>query len=112
MVNQDATLNSTLNPAARGSIVVLYATGEGQTNPGGVNGQPAAAPYPKPLAGVSLSIGGYPAELLYAGAAPGYAGLMQINARVPSGYAGSGVLPVTLTVGGIASQSGVTMAVK
>jgi uncharacterized protein (TIGR03437 family) len=38
--------------------------------------------------------------------------LMQINARVPSGYAGSGVLPVTLTVGGIASQGGVTMAVQ
>jgi uncharacterized protein (TIGR03437 family) len=112
VVNEDGTLNSTLNPAARGSVVVLYATGEGQTNPSGVNGQPAAAPYPKPLSGVSLRIGGYPAEILYAGAAPGYAGLMQINARVPSGYAGSGVLPVTLTVGGIASQSGVTMAVK
>jgi uncharacterized protein (TIGR03437 family) len=112
MVNEDGTLNSTLNPAARGSVVVLYATGEGQTNPNGVNGKPAAVPYPKPLAGVSLRIGGYPAEILYAGAAPGYAGLMQINARVPSGYAGSGVLPVTLTVGGIPSQSGVTMAVK
>ncbi len=112
VVNEDATLNSTLNPAARGSVVVLYATGEGQTNPGGVNGLPAASPYPKPLAGVSLRIGGYPAEILYAGAAPGYVGLMQINARVPSGYAGPGVLPVTLTVGGIASQSGVTMAVK
>jgi len=112
VVNQDGTINSTLNPAARGSIVVLYATGEGQTNPAGINGKPATEPYPKPLASVSLQIGGYAAEILYAGAAPGYAGLMQINARVPSGYAGSGILPLTLTIGGIASQSGVTMAVK
>jgi uncharacterized protein (TIGR03437 family) len=111
-VNEDGTLNSTLNPAARGSIVVLYATGEGQTNPGGVNGKPAATPYPRPLATVSLQIGGYPSDVLYAGGAPGYAGLMQINVRVPSGYAGTGALPVTLSVGGTSSQSGVTLAVK
>ncbi|MCE5308509.1 MAG: hypothetical protein LLG20_12795 [Acidobacteriales bacterium] len=112
VVNQDGTLNSSLNPAARGSIVVLYATGEGQTSPGGVDGKPAEAPYPAPLASVDVSIGGYPAEILYAGAAPGFAGLMQINARVPSGYAGAGILPVTLSVGGTASQNGITMAVK
>ena len=111
-LNEDGTLNSALNPAARGSVVVLYATGEGQTNPAGVNGKPAAPPYPQPLAPVALQIGGYKAEILYAGAAPGYAGLMQINARVPAGYAGSGILPVRLTVGGVSSQSGVTLAVK
>jgi uncharacterized protein (TIGR03437 family) len=111
-VNQDGTLNSSLNPAARGSIVVLYATGEGQTSPRGVDGRPADAPYPAPLAPVALNIGGYPAEILYAGAAPGFAGLMQINARVPAGYAGAGILPVTLSVGGTASQGGTTMAVK
>ncbi len=112
VVNQDGTLNSSLNPAARGSIVVLYATGEGQTSPRGVDGRPADAPYPAPLAPVALNIGGYPAEILYAGAAPGFAGLMQINARVPAGYAGAGILPVTLSVGGTASQGGTTMAVK
>jgi len=34
-VDQDGSINSASNPAARGSVVVLYATGEGQRNPAG-----------------------------------------------------------------------------
>ncbi|MGH9611642.1 MAG: hypothetical protein ACRD4P_01030 [Bryobacteraceae bacterium] len=57
-------------------------------------------------------MGGYDADLLYAGPAPGFLGLMQINARVPSGFLPPGVLPVVLTAGGAASQAGVTLAVQ
>jgi len=94
-LNQDLTLNSVSNPAARGSIVVLFATGEGAS-----------------AAAVSLKIGDYTAELLYAGPAPGFPGLMQINARVPAGVAPSGVVPVVLSVGDASSQPGVTIAVQ
>ena len=38
IVNQEGSLNSAANPAARGSIVSLYATGEGETNPSGIDG--------------------------------------------------------------------------
>jgi uncharacterized protein (TIGR03437 family) len=75
--------------------VVLYATGEG------VSRLP-----------VAVSVAGFPAEVLYAGAASGFPGLMQVNLRLPSASMPSGVLPLTLTVGAIASQPGVTLAVK
>ena len=49
ILNQDLSVNSSANPAAAGSIVVLYATGEGQTIPAGVDGLLAHGPvYPKP----------------------------------------------------------------
>ncbi len=40
IVNQNQTVNAANNPAAIGSIVSVYATGEGQTNPAGVDGMP------------------------------------------------------------------------
>jgi uncharacterized protein (TIGR03437 family) len=110
VINEDGSLNSAANPALRGSVVTLYATGEGQTEPGGVAGRPAETPFPRPLLPVSLKVGGYAAEILFAGGAPGYAGLMQINARLPSGYSGAGILPVILSVGSASSAPGVTLA--
>ena len=45
-LNQDGTANSATNPAHVGDVIVLYATGEGQTSPAGIDGQPASAPAP------------------------------------------------------------------
>jgi len=111
-VNEDGTLNSPVEPAARGSIVTLYATGDGVENPAAVDGQPAAEPLPKPTLPVTLTVGGYPADILFAGAAPGFAGLLLINARVPSGPASTGSVPVVLRIGTASSQTGVTLAVR
>ena len=93
--NEDGTLNTPANAAARGSIVTLYATGGGQN-----------------LSAVSVTFANVEAELLYAGPASGFPGLMQINARVPAGLAPTGSLPVLLRVGNTESQPGVTLAVK
>jgi uncharacterized protein (TIGR03437 family) len=93
--NEDGTVNSPSNPAPRGSIVTLYGTGQG------VSGLP-----------VSVSIGGLSADVLYAGPAPAYAGMLQIDARVPAGYTTPGNLSVVVTVGQATSQPGVTIAVK
>ncbi|MBZ5609771.1 MAG: SBBP repeat-containing protein [Acidobacteriia bacterium] len=110
--NQDGSLNSPSNPAEKDTIVVLYATGEGETVPAGLDGQLAIDVYPKPLAPVVLRVGNQIAELPYAGAAPGFtAGLMQINARVPL-QAPSGVVPLVLVVGANSSPAGVTIAIK
>ena len=111
-VQEDGSFNAEANPAPRGSIVTLFATGEGQTEPPGADGAPARAPYPQPVLPVNLTIGGIDAEILYAGAAPGLVGIMQINARVPAGFVPTGVLPVELTVGLARSQPGVTLAVN
>ncbi len=111
-LNADGSINSPDNPADRGSIVVLFATGEGQTNPPGFEGRPAVAPAPAPILPVSLRIGDYDAGVLYAAEAPGLAGVLQVNARVPGGFAPPGVLSVTLQVGSVVSQTGVTIAVR
>ena len=67
--NADGTVNSPANPAKRGSIIVLYGSGEGQTNPPGVDGRIALSVYPKPVLPVKVSIGGVDATsgILYAG---------------------------------------------
>jgi uncharacterized protein (TIGR03437 family) len=111
-LNQDTSYNSASNPAARGSTVVLFATGEGQTNPPGVDGQIANSVYPKPALPVSVTIGGQPASVAYYGAAPGLtAGLMQLNVVVPENIQ-PGNAAVVLTVGTANSQDGVTVAVN
>jgi uncharacterized protein (TIGR03437 family) len=112
ILNQDTSLNSPKTPATRGSIVVLYATGEGQTTPPGVDGKIAQSTLPKPNLSVSARIGGIDAEVLYAGAAPGLAaGVLQANLRIPMDVAVGDAVPIVLVVGGIASQPGVTLAV-
>jgi uncharacterized protein (TIGR03437 family) len=112
-LNQDGTLNSPSNPASAGSIVTIYATGEGQTNPAGVDGKLAnTAPYPAPLQPVSAQIGGLNAVVNYAGAAPTLvAGIIQLNLQVPTGTIASGAVPVVITIGGVASQLTATIAV-
>jgi len=111
VLNQDGTINSAQNAAAPGSIVTLYATGEGQTSPAGATGRSAISPYPRPLLPVSLTIADIPASILYAGDAPGFVGLMQIDAQLPTGFVPSGNLSVVLTLGTYQSPPGVTIAV-
>lgn len=87
--NQDGSVNSRENPTSAGSAVVLYATGQGVTVPASRTGaKPMNGTYPTPAAPVTLNIGGSAATLLFAGQAPGTAGVMQINARVPEGLSG------------------------
>ncbi len=93
--NQDGSLNSASNPAPRGSIVSFYATGEGSST-----------------GAVTLTVGGYQAQVWYAGQAPGFPGLMQINAQIPGGFLAPGIQPVVLAIGGASSQAGVTIAIQ
>ena len=114
ILNQDNSINSPLNPADRGSIVAIFATGAGQTNPPSADGEISAGdlPLPAPLLGVSVQIGGKNADIVYAGAAPGLvAGVLQVNCRVPEDVA-PGLASVLLTVGTATSPAGVIMAVQ
>ncbi len=124
-LNQDGSLNSASNPAHPGDVIILFATGEGQTTPLGVDGKPAAAPLPQPIlrAQVWLGFGSGPGcnddgcdplvPLQYAGGAPGeIAGLMQINAAIPQYIQTGNAVPVLVTVGSGISQLGVTIAVR
>ncbi|MDX2178010.1 MAG: kelch repeat-containing protein, partial [Bryobacteraceae bacterium] len=97
--NQDGRRNSAAAPARAGEIVVMFATGQGVTVPASVTGAPPVNGFPEPAAPVSVTIGGMPAEVLFRGQAPGTAGVMQINARIPAGVAAGEAVAVTLTVG-------------
>ena len=111
----DGTLNSAANPVKIGSYISFYATGEGQTTPGGVDGKLASGPvYPAPQQKVSVTVGGVAATFNYAGAAPGaVAGLMQVNVLIPAGVTPGGYVPVVLTVGSASTVNGaVSIAVS
>jgi uncharacterized protein (TIGR03437 family) len=109
--NQDGSLNSPVHPAAAGSLLTLLATGEGQTTPEGIDGKAAGAAPPRPVLPVTVTIGGKPATVQSAGGIPGIeAGIMAVTVQVPTGVTGD--VPVILSVGGIPSQSGVTVSVQ
>ena len=113
ILNQDLSLNGAANPAPPGSIVVLYVTGEGQTEPPGIDGKLAAGSLPKPRLPVTVQIDGIDAEVLYAGAAPTLvAGVMQVNVRLPPGVRPGDTVPVLIKVGEATSSPGVTLAVR
>jgi uncharacterized protein (TIGR03437 family) len=98
-LNQDGSLNSSSAPAARGTVVTFFGTGEGLTNGANIAGQAAAAPYPIPMLPVTLTVAGVSAQLLYAGEAPTFAGLLQVDAVIPGGFVPSGPVAVQLSVG-------------
>jgi uncharacterized protein (TIGR03118 family) len=102
--NQDGTLNSTTNAAPAGSVVVLYATGLGQTDPAGTDGSKyGSLVLAETVAPVTATVGGKAATVIYAGGAPGeVAGVMQVEVVVPTG-AGTGAIPVIITSSGASS---------
>jgi uncharacterized protein (TIGR03437 family) len=83
----DGTVISANAPAHRGEVVVIYATGLGPTVPPAIpNRLPASAAWIARLADFTVWLNGEPVpaeRILYAGISPPYAGLFQINLRVP-----------------------------
>jgi uncharacterized protein (TIGR03437 family) len=117
ILNNTGCCNSARNPAKRGTIAVLYATGEGQTIPRGISGSVSVhakyADYPTPQSPVKVTVGGIPAEIVFAGEAPhAIAGLLQVNFRVPVRAPVGDAVPVVLSIGNSRTKEGVTMAVR
>jgi uncharacterized protein (TIGR03437 family) len=94
--NEDGSRNGSGNPALGGTIVVLYGTGGGRTF------QP-----------IEVEVDGRTAEVLFAGEAAGFVGLMQINARLPASAGGPRrPAPVTVRVGGRANRNPVSVWIE
>jgi uncharacterized protein (TIGR03437 family) len=117
ILNQDYSVNTQSNPALKGTVVQIFMTGEGVTTPaqadGAVTIATSAFPYtPAPQAAVSVTIGGQPAQLQWAGEAPDFvAGVLQVNATIPA-TATSGANAIGVKIGANTSQSGVTVWAK
>jgi hypothetical protein len=103
--NEGFVLNSADAPAARGSVLMLFGTGFGSLAGMDESGLQWLATIP------TVTIGGVPAEVLFAGAAPGLPGVTQINVRIPAG-APTGAAGIVITQGGVQAQAGLTAAVK
>ena len=112
----DDSLNGPQNPVAKGSILDLYATGLGHTDPPSVAGRVAAADaLPAVRAPVSVIVGNRAAEVLYAGGAPGQAaGITQVTVRIGESTPSGPYIPIRLIVGdGIAiARQELTIAVE
>jgi uncharacterized protein (TIGR03437 family) len=112
------SVNTSSNAAKIGDTVLLYLTGEGDyataisprtgyLYPGGLATLPQVSPLP------SVTIGGVAATVNYAGPSIGSVlGLLQINVVVPAGSSTGAAVPVAVSIGGVAAQSGITLAVK
>jgi uncharacterized protein (TIGR03437 family) len=118
-VNQDGRVNSTSNPATKGSVLVLYGTGQGQVSPPSEDGMPAAV---SPLSStvtvptsdgracvtsqpsMCVAFGTTFGEVQYSGLAPGFVGLWQINVRIPADAPSGNAVPVRVLINGTPSN--------
>ena len=116
ILNQDTTVNSPSNPAARGSIVSVFMTGAGSLNPPLADGSlgPLSPPFPAPVAGVVVTIGSVNAPIAFVGQAPGLiAGATQVNVQVPQNAPVGAAVPIVIYAAFYASQLGqITMALQ
>jgi uncharacterized protein (TIGR03437 family) len=103
VVNQDGSVNGPDRTAAPGSPLAVYATGLGLVNPPVSTGAAASAvTLSRVTVVVTATVGGQPATVLFAGLAPGYAGLYQVNLMVPQ--LAPGDYPLQISAGGVASN--------
>jgi uncharacterized protein (TIGR03437 family) len=109
-IDQNGSMNGPSHPAAAGSVISLYLTGAGQTNPPSADGVPPSAPLQLALP-VTVEVGGVPAEVLYAGTAPGLPGVAQIDVRIPAATGASRAVAIEVSVGGNSRDQAVTIAV-
>ena len=99
-------------PARAGQFVSIFATGLGPVgNPPATGAAALSNPLAMATNQVQVTIGGLPAVVSFAGLAPGFVGLYQVNAQVPAGAATGDAVPVVLSVGG-ASSNPVTVAIQ
>jgi uncharacterized protein (TIGR03437 family) len=113
MLNQDATINSSSNPAARNSYVAFWLTGQGYVNAPPPDGVQPGPPYPIPVLPVSVSLGGVQlpaANVVFDGLI--YTGEIQINVLIPANAPTGSAVPLVVTIGGASSRADTTVAIQ
>src|SRR5262249_50728308 len=124
-VNQDNTPNSSSNPAAAGSLITLYGTGQGQVNPTVLDGAPASDPLATTVAvptadgtacvtsqpSMCVAIGSAFGAVQFSGLTAGNVGLWQITVRIPQTTPPGSAVSVRVVINATPSNS-VTIAVR
>jgi uncharacterized protein (TIGR03437 family) len=95
-------LNSAANPAAEGSVIQIFASGLGATNPPLAAGQApnSGPPFNVTVSPVTVLINGKTAAVQFSGAAPGFAGLFHVNAMVPFSTGAGNSVPLQIQIDG------------
>jgi uncharacterized protein (TIGR03437 family) len=106
ITHANGALVTLANPAANNEVLVMYCTGLGAvTNQPASGGLSPSGPLAVSVVTPNVTIGNLAARVLFAGLAPGYIGLYQVNVEVPSnarplaGDPDGPVVRVSMTVG-------------
>jgi uncharacterized protein (TIGR03437 family) len=99
--NQDYSINSSGNCAAPGSYLTVYLIGSGPLDNPIASGAAPASPLSHETLATTATLGSTPATVTFAGMAPGFVGLMQVDLQAP---AVSGDLPLEIQIGSFASN--------
>jgi uncharacterized protein (TIGR03437 family) len=97
VLNQDFSINGPANPLPRGQVLLVYATGLGAVTKQGQLSVTAAA--------VTAVVNGQEVAVEFAGLAPGYVGLYQVNVRIAVATPPGLGVSLTLKEGGQVSNS-------
>jgi uncharacterized protein (TIGR03437 family) len=111
IVNARSVLVDHKAPAIPGETVQVFCTGLGATTPAVATGAAApSAPMATANLPVTATIGGLPAKVTFAGLAPGFVSLYQVNIQIPADVAAGDSVPLVLRQNGVSSNT-VTLAV-
>jgi uncharacterized protein (TIGR03437 family) len=100
------TLAEPGTPARRGEAIVIYGTGLGPVTQSVGPGAPSpASPLASVVSPVTVTVGGRPASVLFAGLTPGFAGLYQVNAILAADTPVGNAVPLTIRVDGQESNA-------
>jgi uncharacterized protein (TIGR03437 family) len=113
LINGTTALAALGHPAKRGTDYLnIFATGLGPVTNQPATGAPApTSPLAQTTHTVTVTIGSVVADVSFAGLAPGWVGLYQVNVQVPASAPVGDAVPVLLSVGGAVSNQ-VTIAVE
>jgi uncharacterized protein (TIGR03437 family) len=99
-------------PVTGGDILAIFCTGLGAVTPAVADGAGApTSPLSTTVATPTVTVGGTVAKVTFSGLSPGFVGLYQIDAIVPSGLTPGNQVPVVITIAGQTSPPA-TIAVK
>jgi uncharacterized protein (TIGR03437 family) len=111
-----AILGATTHPAKRGSVVTIYANGLGPVDPPLADGHAGSdGQLHKNTTPPTILFGGVPAPVdgaFFSGASPQFPGVTQINVTVPKSAPTGPNVSLQIQIGGLTTNSAITMAIE